>query len=91
LERDEGTSLGRTRLPETDHQLVGMIETTFKKLTGIQLPDASAVSDQDFVFVKRYARGGISSGEVSLKFWRCEAIPLLRSRYIMLSRESVNE
>jgi hypothetical protein len=80
--------LSKIPLPPTEDQLIALIEASFEKLTGSVLPTEKFISDADSIFVKRYARGGMSSGHISLLFWRCTAIPLLRSRYKMLCQSS---
>ncbi len=63
-------------LPETADQLKVRLEAEFESLTGIPLS-----SEQEFIFIERLAHGGMSSGGVSLRFWRETAIPLLIERY----------
>jgi hypothetical protein len=82
--------LRKDHFPKNPDQLIALIEATFEKLTGVRLLDESSVSDDDTIFVKRYARGGMSSGQISMKFWRCSALPLLRSRYSTI-RQSMSE
>jgi hypothetical protein len=67
-------------LPNTEDQLDASIEAECERLTGSPLPPQSSVSDSDSIFVKRYSRGGMSSGHISPHFWRVTALPLLRSR-----------
>jgi hypothetical protein len=31
--------------------------------------------------IERYAHGGMSSGMISVEFWRKEILPLLKTRY----------
>jgi hypothetical protein len=76
--------LRSSTFPRTDAQLIALLETTFERLTGSRLPDENSISDDDSIYVKRYARGGMSSGQISLKFWRGSAVPLLRSRYTII-------
>ena len=63
-------------LPESAEQLKVTLEAAFESLTGIPLS-----SEQEFIFIERLAHGGMSSGGVSLRFWRETAIPLLIGRY----------
>ena len=51
------------------------LETLIQQLTGCDLD-----SDES-VFVPRYDTGGMSSGHVSMDFWREIAIPLLCQRF----------
>jgi 8-oxo-dGTP pyrophosphatase MutT (NUDIX family) len=69
-----------TSFPETEDQFLILLEQTFHELTSHRLPNREAVDDSS-VFVEKYAHGGMSSGHISLRFWRDTAIPLLCSRY----------
>ncbi|MFT3757111.1 MAG: hypothetical protein QM769_14450 [Pseudoxanthomonas sp.] len=60
-------------LPESPEELDALITRAFLEVTG------KAFADED-VFVKRYDKGGMSSGWVSVDFWRNKAIPLMRQR-----------
>ena len=82
LWRDMGRSLGKKPLPDTEAQLVGLLENTFERLTGRALPTQDATNELVSIFVKKYTHGGMSSGQVSPHFWRNVAIPLLLSRYL---------
>lgn len=53
-----------------EDRLVG----AFFALTGTE------IGERPDVFVKRFARGGMSSGMVSCEYWRSRAIPLLVRR-----------
>ena len=67
-------------------RLVGIgkvtLEAAFEMLTGIPIS-----SEQEFIFIERLAHGGMSSGGVSLRFWRETAIPLLIERYNEILRK----
>ena len=56
------------------------IETTFKdafaQMTGHEFDRAP-----DELFDKRFAHGGMSSGHVSMDWWRREGLPLVRRRF----------
>lgn len=80
--------LSSSTFPSTEAQLIALLEITFERLTDSRLPDENSISDDNSIYVKRYARGGMSSGQISLKFWRDTALPLLRSRYVKI-RESL--
>lgn len=62
LWRAMARSLSRSPLPNTEEQLVDLIETAFEKLTGTRLPHENSISDKKSIFVKRYPLGGMSSG-----------------------------
>jgi hypothetical protein len=91
LWRAMARALSSSTFPKTEVQLIALIETTFERLTGSRLPDENSISDDDCIYVKRYARGGMSSGQISLKFWRDTALPLLRSRYIIIRQSLLND
>ena len=67
--------LSDTPLPQTESELVRLVEAGFERLTG------HAMSEPDTFVVERYAHGGMSSGGVSPDFWRDEAMPLLLRRF----------
>ena len=64
-------------LPTTEDELSRLLEETLVRLA--VAPLSSLASS---VFVERYSHGGMSSGRVSLAFWRETGLPLLRSRYV---------
>ena len=61
--------------PETEQQLITLLEQTYRELTG------DAITNDSPIFIERYNQGGMSSGVVSPQFWSEQAIPLLLSRY----------
>lgn len=63
-------------LPSSEAQLAEILETTFERLVGLP-----TCSEESSVFIERHAHGGMSSGHISLKFWRETALPLLLARY----------
>lgn len=63
-------------LPSGEMPFNALLEATFERLVGSPL-DETASS----VFVERYSHGGMSSGQVSIGFWRETGFPLLRSRH----------
>jgi len=71
------SALANAPVPATQMQLDDLLEETFMRLIGAP-PESSASS----VFVERYSHGGMSSGRVSLAFWRETAFPLLQARYV---------
>jgi 8-oxo-dGTP pyrophosphatase MutT (NUDIX family) len=73
-------SFKNSPFPETEDQFLTLLEQTFQRLTSHRLPNEEAIDDKS-IFVEEYAHGGMSSGHVSLRFWRDIAIPLLCSRY----------
>ncbi len=63
-------------LPADPAGLDALLAAQFQRLVGTPL-DAPVAS----VFVARYDHGGMSSGMISLGFWRDTGLPLLRSRH----------
>ena len=64
-------------LPASAEHLKQLLHDTFAKLVGAPLS-----SPNSSVFVERYSHGGMSSGRVSLAFWRETGFPLLQARYV---------
>jgi hypothetical protein len=62
--------------PDSVEELVAIVEDMFVQLTGLP------ISHPEFILIDRYPRLGMSGGFVSPEFWRDEAIPLLRRRYV---------
>ena len=77
LWQEMASALSGTPMPTTLAQLNVLLETNFARLVGSP-PDSLESS----VFIERYSHGGISSGRVSLAFWREKGLPLLRLRYV---------
>ena len=75
LWRDMQRILGNAAYPNTEVQLIDLLEQTYQQLTGAPL------SHRDPVFVERYNHGGMSGGYVSPQFWAETAIPLVCVRY----------
>lgn len=63
-------------LPPNEARLAEILEATFERLVG--LPTSAQESS---VFIERHAHGGMSSGHISLVFWRETALPLFLARY----------
>nr|WP_288453629.1 hypothetical protein [uncultured Pseudomonas sp.] len=76
LWQEMSEALAALPLPPSEAQLSETLETTFERLVG--LPTSAQESS---VFIERHAHGGMSSGYISLVFWRETALPLLLARY----------
>lgn len=63
-------------LPPSEAQLAEILEATFERLVGLPIS-----AHESSVFVERHAHGGMSSGGISLVFWREKALPSLLARY----------
>lgn len=75
LWQEMSETLAALPLPPCEAQLAEILEATFERLVGLP------TSAEESVFVERHAHGGMSSGHISLKFWRETALPLLLARY----------
>lgn len=76
LWQEMSKALAALPLPPSESQLAEILDATFERLVG--LPTSA---EESSVFVERHAHGGMSSGHISLKFWRETALPLLLARY----------
>ncbi|MBO9828532.1 hypothetical protein J7373_09765 [Xanthomonas sp. A2111] len=77
LWEEMASALAGVPLPATAAQCEALLAESFARLVGTALDDASVES----VFVPRLSHGGMSSGYVSLVFWRATALPLLLARH----------
>lgn len=69
--RSEGLELPASR---------GVLEGTLRQWFGAEVGVALSSPHHDTVFVERFAHGGMSSGHVSLSWWREKGMPLLLRR-----------
>ena len=76
LWREMQASFADTVLPETGTEFRAEIDRVFLELVGVPISD-----DREMHFVDRYAKGGMSSGQVSLRFWSRKAICILALRF----------
>lgn len=76
LWQEMSETLATLPLPPSEAQLAAILDDTFERLVGLS-PD----STQSSVFVERHSHGGMSSGGISLVFWRDNGLPLLLARY----------
>lgn len=65
-----------TPLPGTKAKLDRVISDAFLLLTG------KPISTPDDFHVEAFAHGGMSSGFVCPEFWRDQALPLLKERFV---------
>jgi hypothetical protein len=63
-------------IPPSPSEAAGLLHAAFRELAGTSLADNPAAS----VYLERYARGGMSSGMISLDTWRDKLIPMLAER-----------
>ncbi len=75
LWREMGDASKSLDLPNTEAELQKFLEQLFYTITG-----HSIHSEEPFL-IERFARGGMSSGMVSPRFWCREALPMLLQRY----------
>jgi hypothetical protein len=64
-------------LPESLHDLIEVLDVALRAEIGIDL----RTEEQELIYVDRFAHGGMSSGCVSLPWWREIGIPMLTSRW----------
>jgi hypothetical protein len=76
LWRDLRAHLGDRAIPPSASELISLLHTAFRELTGIDLTSDTNSS----VYQAQYAHGGMSSGLISLHTWREQLIPLLAER-----------
>jgi hypothetical protein len=67
--------LGDRAYPDTDEEILFLLEQTYEQLTG------KSIKDKTPIFIERYARGGMSSGQVDAQFWSETAFPMLLAKY----------
>lgn len=82
LWRAMARALSSKPFPDEVEKLDVMIEEEFERLAGNKLLEENSVDETHAIFVERFARGGMSSGQISPHFWRITALPLLRSRFL---------
>jgi hypothetical protein len=75
LWREMKTVLGNRIYPDTENELAVLLEQTYEQIIG------KSITEQDPIFVERYAHGGMSSGQVDPRFWIETGFPLLLARY----------
>lgn len=71
-------------LPYSELQSVNQFHTAFEKLTQYPLN-----VEKEQIYFEKYAYGGMSSGHISLTFWKERALPLLIGRLKQLNEESI--
>lgn len=76
LWQEMSKALAALPLPPSETQLAEILDATFERLV-----ELSPRVEESSVFVERHAHGGMSSGHISLIFWRETALPLLLARY----------
>lgn len=69
-------TIGELPLPDTELQLIELLDATFDRLVGY------SITHQQDIFIERYAHGGMPSGYVCLQFWQEKVFPLLRAKYL---------
>ena len=65
----------KTEFPQSEDELETALNEAVFQLIGQHL------EKDKHIFVEKFQFGGMSGGMVSTKFWREEAIPLLKKRY----------
>jgi len=77
LWRSMRTMLAKRVLPTAERDLVEILRSSFRWLTGNDLQDTST----DRIYREELARGGMTSGQVDLEIWRNVLIPMLVERW----------
>ena len=70
------THLAGQHIPASADELTSLLHTAFRELAGTDLATDAATA----VYREQYARGGMSSGMISLDTWRQRLMPLLTER-----------
>ena len=63
-------------IPASPSELASLLHQAFRELAGTDLASDPATS----VYLEQYARGGMSSGMISLEAWRQRLMPMLVER-----------
>ena len=74
------TMLAKQMLPTAERDLVEILRSSFRWLTGNTFDDPTT----DRIYREELARGGMTSGQVDLEVWRNVLIPLLIERWRIL-------
>lgn len=69
--------LAKRVVPSTERELVEVIRSAFRWLTGNDIQDQTT----DRIYREELARGGMTSGQVDLGVWRDVLVPLLIERW----------
>ena len=72
-----GRMLARRIMPTSEDELVGILHSSFRWLTGFDVDDTTT----DQIYREEFERGGMSSGHIHLVTWRELLMPLLVERY----------
>ena len=75
LWREMAFHLAATPLPDTCDEASGVLSAAFQEITG------HPVSHSDDFFCPQFDNGGMSSGMISVAFWRGSALPMLLRRF----------
>lgn len=71
------TMLAKRVLPTSERELVEILRSSFRWLTGNDPLDQTT----DRIYREELARGGMSSGQIDLEVWRNVLIPMLIERW----------
>jgi len=77
LWRSMRAMLAKRVLPSAERDLVEILRSAFRWLTGNDLEDTTT----DRIYREELARGGMTSGQVDLEVWRNVLVPLLVQRW----------
>lgn len=76
------TMLAKRVLPTAERDLVEILRSSFRWLTGSDMQDKTT----DRIYREELARGGMTSGQVDLEVWRNVLVPLLVERWRIASQ-----
>ena len=79
------TMLAKRVLPSSERELVEILRSSFRWLTGNDLDDPTT----DRIYREELARGGMTSGQVDLEVWRNILVPLLIERWRIVAPAGV--
>jgi hypothetical protein len=79
------TMLAKRVLPSAERDLVEILRSAFRWLTGNDINDETT----DRIYREELARGGMTSGQVDLEVWRNVLIPLLVERWRIVGPAAV--
>lgn len=82
LWRSMRTMLAKQVLPTAERDLVEILRSSFRWLTGNDLQDTST----DRIYREELARGGMTSGQVDLEVWRNVLVPMLVERWRIVAQ-----
>ncbi|MGP5117714.1 hypothetical protein [Corynebacterium casei] len=80
---DMAQDLAHSEFPGDSSEVEKLIKESFGRLTGRRIDRQATEFDPSSIrfYIEKYSHGGMSSGMVSLIWWRKYGLPLLLERY----------